>query len=153
VRIPYQIVSLPSGRAETRPCCDIVFCDDPDLVPYQALIDSGSLHTVAAGSALEGIDLGDPVDRLHQLCFAGWTFDRVPVYRMDLRVVAPPTWPNIDLPDVPVAVVADAQLPFVILGSTALTHLVYIVNDADQRVHLKQHQVFTDAPHYHDRTF
>lgn len=151
MRIPYQVVSTATGVLETRPCCDVLFLGDPDAVPRQALVDSGSLHTVVSASALEGIELGEPV-RLINLSVCRWELKDAPIHRLDMRIVAPSAWDNIELPDVPV-VVANEPIPFVLLGSSALTHLVVLIRDADQCVHLKTHEAFEQTRHRRDKSF
>jgi hypothetical protein len=152
VRLSYEQVPSPSGRVETRPCARIAFDADPDRVPYLALIDSGSLHTIAPLSAFEGIGLGDPEATISELCFARWNLDDVPVYRMSMHIVAPTPWGDIPLPECPV-VVADAELPFVVLGSSVLTHVVVLLRDAEQLVHIKPLAAFQEAKHCVDERF
>jgi hypothetical protein len=143
---------MPSGRYETRPCVRVVFEDDPDEVPYLSLVDSGSLRTIAPLSAFEGMELGEPEDTILELDFAKWQLRDVPVHRMSMRVVAPDGWDDINMPEVPVAV-ADAELPFVVLGSSALCHVVILLRDAEQVIHVKSLEDFRAAKHCNDDRF
>jgi hypothetical protein len=69
-----------------------------------------------------------------------------------MQIVAPKGWANIPLPDVPV-VVADAELPFIVLGSSALAHVVVLLRDAEQFVHIKSLAEFQAANHGVDDLF
>jgi hypothetical protein len=152
VRLAYAQLPSRSGRVETRPCARVSFEDDPDSTPYLALIDSGSHHTVVPLSALEGIALGDPEARIAALSFGGWRLFDVPVHRMSMRFVAPEPWEDISLPETPV-VVTDAELPFLILGSTVLNRVVVLLRDAEQFVHVKPLSAFQRTRHFVDEMF
>lgn len=153
VRIGYQLVATPTGATEHRPCCDVLFCDAEDGVPRQALIDTGALRTIASKSALEGVDLGDPDDHIPHLYVSRWDLRNAPVYRLDMCIVAPDSrWNDIELHDVPV-VLADAEIPFVLLGASALTHLVVLIRDAEQVIHIKTRECFENTKHCRDDNF
>jgi hypothetical protein len=152
LRLPYFQVPLPTGRVETRPCARVSFDADADGVPYLALIDSGSLHTIAPLSAFERLDLGPAESTIEMLAFASWTLFDVPIHRISMQIVAPKGWASIPLPDVPV-VVADAELPFIVLGSSALAHVVVLLRDAEQLVHIKSLAEFQAANHGLDDLF
>lgn len=78
----------------------------------------------------------------------------VPVHRLSLQIVPPhPRWKPIELPDITVACTAREELPFVILGASALAHLVIVVRDYDQIVHVKAAADFANARHYRDDGF
>jgi hypothetical protein len=115
-------------------------------------MDSGSLHTIAPLSAFEGIDLGEPEGTIPELAFAKWRLFDVPVIRLSMCVVGPKPWRDIPLPEIPV-VVADADLPFLVLGSTVLAHIVVLIRDAEQLVHIKPLAEFQSAKHFDDETF
>ena len=117
-----------------------------------ALIDSGSLHTIVPASALEGIEIGEPVTKLDVLRFCAWEDTEVPVHRLDMSIAAPSPWKDIELPQVAVAVVP-GELPFVVLGSTALTHVAVLIRDHDQLVHVKPIGDFHSAAHNRDPRF
>lgn len=152
MRVEYTPIALPGGITEDRPIVDVVFNDDPDAIPYAALIDSGSLRTVASRSAFD-IDLGEPDERIETLRFASYCSHNVPVYPLSMTVKSPdPRCANIPLPSVAVAVV-DEELPFVLLGAGALAHLVLVLREHDQVLHVKPAHHFAEAPHFEDPLF
>jgi hypothetical protein len=139
VRLPFEQIPSPSGRVETRPCARIAFDADPDSVPYLALIDSGSLHTVAPLSAFEGISLGDPETRISELCFAGWKLLDLPVYRMSMRIVAPEPWQDIPLPDTPIVLAEDGRPPLI---AVRLLVSCRRVPQGEGRMHVPRHRAY-----------
>ncbi len=70
-----------------------------------------------------------------------------------MRMVAPEShWKDIELPEVPVAV-ADVDVPFLVLGSSALVHVVVLIRDEEQFKHIKPLDMFQKAKHYTDDAF
>ena len=62
-------------------------------------------------------------------------------------------WPDIELPQIPVACCATEDLPMLILGSSALLRLVVLLREHDQGLHLKAWEQFALAPHFTDDGF
>ncbi len=155
MRVDYSFNATPDG-VETRPCVNVAFLADGESVGYTALVDTGSRHTIVLESALENLDLG-PVESLTgNIRFARYELKDQPVYRLGLRIKSPSdTWQDIILDGLPVVVVTakDVELPFVILGTSVLQHLVLVFRDYECILHLKARDDFIQSAHYADDSF
>ncbi|MDO8962931.1 MAG: hypothetical protein Q7W30_00385 [Coriobacteriia bacterium] len=114
------------------------------------------MRTIVPASFVEtlGIELARELDRV-SLRFGGVQEDAVPVHALDLVIVSPDprAWPDIVIDSVAVACCRTTELPFFILGASALTRLVLLVREYDQVLHIKSMEDFMAAPHFRDERF
>jgi hypothetical protein len=141
------------GGFIARPCAQVRLGGDATRTIARALIDTGSLHTVIPSRFTESLDLdlGRPIERVN-LRFGGVHEDSVPVHALDLVVVSPDPaiWPDIEIDAIPVACCRTTELPFFILGTSALMRMVFLVREYDQTCHLKPMEAFMASPHFGD---
>jgi len=155
VRVAFT--SFPHGSGFiARPCVQVRLGADATRTSARALVDTGSIHTIIPSKFMEslGLDAGRELERV-SLRFGGVHEDAVPVHELDLVIVSPDPhiWPDIKIDSVAVACCANAELPFFILGASALTRVVLLVREYDQVFHLKPMEDFMAAPHFGDGGF
>lgn len=139
-----------------RPCVRVRLDADPTQTATPALVDTGSVRTIVPSSFIEtlGIELGHEVERV-SLRFGGVQEDAVPVHHLDLVIASPDpaVWPDIAIDSVAVACCRNTELPFFILGASALTRLVLLVREYDQVLHIRPMEEFMAARHFSDNRF
>lgn len=155
MRIPYTPVPYGTARLG-RPCVPLRFGSAPRAYPELALLDTGSVRTIAPMRELAsaGINLGPELERV-DLRFGGIAEYDVPVHLLDAAVVSPDSerWPDVELPEIPVACCETEDLPMLILGSSALMRLIVLLREYDQVFHLKPWEQFATATHFADEGF
>jgi hypothetical protein len=155
VRIAYTPFPQGSGFI-ARPCVHVRLGADATRTGALSLVGTGSLHTIIPARFVEslGVDLGTEIDRVG-LRFGGVHEDGAPIHHLDLVIASadPGIWPDIEIDAVSVACCRTAELPFFILGASALTCLVLLVREYDQILHLKPMEDFMAAPHFGDEAF
>jgi hypothetical protein len=155
VRVAFTPFPHGSGFI-ARPCVHVRLGSDATRTGARALVDTGSVHTIIPSSFAEslGLELGPEIDCVG-LRFGGVQEDAVPVHDLDLVIVSPDRriWPDIEIDSIAVACCRTTELPFFILGASALTRLVLLVREYDQVLHLKPMEEFMAAPHFRDEAF
>lgn len=134
-----------------RPFLDFRLVDGLAAVVMRGLVDTGSAHTVLPPSFLAAFADAAPQRSISTLAIGGYTDVDVPEFNVTLEVVGQREDEILRI-DAPV-LVTRCELPFAIIGSSVLRHLVVVVRTYDGVLHIHPRSAFEHSAHALDALF
>lgn len=135
----------------SRPFLDFRLIEDSARVVSRGLVDTGSTHTVLPFGFSAAFDRMEPQRQVATLSLGGFTDIDVPEYDVSVEIVGarPDEALRFEIP----VLVTRCELPFAIIGSSLLRHVVVVIRAYEGVVHIMPRAAFQRSAHSTDPVF